>query len=51
MTTAKLILEGKEYEFPVIVGSGGEVGINLQHLRKETGAITYDPGFGSTGAC
>ncbi len=51
MTTAKLILEGKEYEFPIIVGSEGEIGINLQTLRKETGAITYDPGFGSTGAC
>ncbi len=51
MTTAKLILEGKEYEFPVIVGSEGEIGINLQGLRKETGAITYDPGFGNTGAC
>jgi citrate synthase len=49
--TAKLHLDGKVYDFPVIVGSEGEVGIDVQTLRGQTGAITYDPGFGSTGAC
>ncbi len=51
MTTAKLILDGKEHEFPVIVGSEGEVAIDLQQLRALTGAITFDPGYGNTGSC
>jgi citrate synthase len=48
---AKLHLDGKDYEFPVMVGTEGEVGIDIQSLRSQTGAITYDPGFGSTGSC
>ncbi len=40
MSTAKLILEGKEYEFPVIVGSEQEVAIDLSTLRAKTKAIT-----------
>jgi citrate synthase len=51
MSTAKLILEGKEYEFPVTVGSEGEVGIDISKLRDKTGAITLDDGYGNTGAC
>jgi len=51
MSTAKLILDGKEYEFPVTVGSENEVGIDISALRSKTGAITFDPGYGNTGAC
>jgi len=51
MSTAKLILDGKEYEFPTIVGSEGEVGIDIAKLRGQTGAITLDPGYGNTGSC
>src|SRR5689334_25228857 len=51
MTQAKLMLNGKEYELPLIVGSEGEVGIDITALRKESMAITYDPGYGNTGAC
>jgi citrate synthase len=51
MTTAKLILDGKEYEFPTIVGTEGEVGIDIAKLRGATGAITFDPGYGNTGSC
>jgi citrate synthase len=51
MSTAKLILDGKEYEFPVTVGSEGEVGIDISKLRDKTGAITVDDGYGNTGAC
>ncbi|MHA1982968.1 MAG: citrate synthase [Candidatus Hodarchaeales archaeon] len=48
---AKLILNGKEYEFPVMVGSEGEIGIDAAKLRASTGAITLDPGYGNTGSC
>ncbi|NWF68276.1 MAG: citrate synthase [Chloroflexi bacterium] len=51
MTTAKLILDGQEYEFPVLVGAEQEVAIDLSSLRAKTKAITYDPGYGNTGAC
>ena len=48
---AKLIIDGKEYLMPVIVGSEGERAIDIRSLRQSTGHITYDPGFGNTGAC
>ncbi len=51
MSTASLSLDGNNYEFPVITGSEGEVGVDIGKLRAETGAITVDPGFTSTGAC
>ena len=51
MTTAKLTLEGKEFELPVVVGSEGEVGIDISKLRDRTGAITLDDGYGNTGSC
>jgi citrate synthase len=48
---ARLILDGKDYELPVTVGSEGEAGIDVSQLRSRTGAITLDPGYGNTGAC
>jgi len=48
---AKLILDGKEYQLPVVRGSEGEVGLDISKLRAQSGAITLDPGFGNTGAC
>jgi len=51
MSSARLILDGKEYELPVTVGSEGEVGIDIGSLRAQSGAITFDPGYGNTGAC
>ncbi len=51
MSTAKLILDGKEHEFPTVVGSEGEVGIDISKLRGQTGAITLDVGYGNTGSC
>ncbi len=50
-TPATLRLDDKEYSFPVIVGSEGERGIDISKLRSDTGAITYDDGFGNTGSC
>ncbi len=48
--TAKIIIEGKEYEFPVIVGSEGEKAIDISKLRDLTGHITLDIGFKNTGS-
>ncbi len=51
MSTAKLQLNGKEYELPVVVGTEDEVGLDVTALRQATGAITLDPGYGNTGSC
>ena len=51
MHTAKLTLNGQEYDLPVMVGSEGEVGIDIRNLRGQTGAITLDSGYGNTGSC
>ncbi|MBU0677442.1 MAG: citrate synthase [Verrucomicrobia bacterium] len=49
--TAKLEYEGKMVELPVFEGSEGEKALDIRALRSQTGMITYDPGFGNTGAC
>jgi citrate synthase len=51
MQPAKLNLDGRDYEFPVVVGTENEVGIDFTKLRSTTGAIALDPGYGNTGSC
>jgi len=51
MSTAKLILDGKEFELPVRVGTENEVGIDITKLRSQSGAITLDNGYANTGSC
>jgi len=48
---AQIICDGKTYEFPVIIGTEGEKGIDITNLRQETSYITLDNGFGNTGSC
>jgi len=48
--TAKLILGGEEFEFPIIEGAENEKGIDIATLRETTGHITIDPGFKNTGS-
>ena len=51
MGSARLTLDGKTYELPIVIGSEGEVGLDISRLRAESGAITLDPGYGNTGSC
>jgi citrate synthase len=51
MKSAKLVYDGKEYDLPVIEGTEGERAIDIRNLRKDTGLITLDPGYGNTGSC
>ncbi len=49
---AKLEIDGKMYEFPIIRGTENEVAIDIKTLRGATeGVITLDPGYKNTGAC
>jgi len=49
--TARLILEGKEYELPIVIGTEGEKAFDISSLRKATGYITLDKGYENTGSC
>ncbi|MFW5487209.1 MAG: citrate synthase [Desulfovibrio sp.] len=49
--TARLELDGKVIELPVVYGPENEVGIDISSLRSQTGFITLDPGYANTGAC
>ncbi|GIV60557.1 citrate synthase [Rhodocaloribacter litoris] len=51
MQKATLSLNGQTHELPLVVGTEGEVGIDIRKLRATTGAITLDPGYGNTGSC
>jgi citrate synthase len=51
MEKATLIIDGKTYELPVVVGSEGEKAIDISNLRRMTGLITLDPGYANTGSC
>ena len=48
--TARLIVEGKELEMPVVVGTENEKAVDISALRKETNYITLDEGFVNTGS-
>ena len=42
---AQIILEGKTYEYPIVMGTEGEKAIDISALRNDTGYITLDPGY------
>ncbi|MCB1851978.1 MAG: citrate (Si)-synthase, partial [Gammaproteobacteria bacterium] len=48
---AILTIDGKGYEFPIVVGTEQERGIDIGKLRSQTGCITLDPGYVNTGSC
>jgi len=49
---AILEIDGKKYEFPVLIGTENEVAIDISSLRSVTnGVITLDAGFKNTGSC
>jgi len=51
MQHATLTLDGQTIDLPIVKGTENETGIDVTALRKETGAITVDPGYGNTGSC
>jgi citrate synthase len=46
-----MAINGKELELPVIVGTEDETGIDISQLRKRSGVVTLDTGYGNTGSC
>ena len=49
--TVTITYKDKSIDLPVVVGSEGEVAVDITHLRAETGIITMDPGYANTGSC
>jgi citrate synthase len=47
---AKIELDGKIYELPVITGTENEKAIDISKLRDLTGYVTLDTGYKNTGA-
>ncbi|MCC6157410.1 MAG: citrate synthase [Deltaproteobacteria bacterium] len=47
----QLTIRGKAYELPLLVGTEGELAIDVSTLRSKTGAITLDDGYANTGSC
>jgi citrate synthase len=48
--TAKITVDGKSFELPVIEGSENEKAIDISKLRAQTGYVTIDTGFKNTGS-
>ena len=48
--TAKLVLNGKELELPVVVGTENERAVDISKLRADSGYITLDEGYVNTGS-
>ncbi|MCR4336544.1 MAG: citrate synthase [Candidatus Omnitrophica bacterium] len=49
--TVTLKLKEKNFEIPVISGTENEKALDIRKLRQESSYLTYDPGYGNTGAC
>ncbi|MCB9245010.1 MAG: citrate synthase [Flavobacteriales bacterium] len=47
---ARLEINGKTYELPLIYGTENEIGIDISTLRSQTGAVTVDIGYKNTGS-
>ena len=47
----ELNIDGTSIGLKTVVGSEGEVGLDISELRAKTGCITLDPGYANTGSC
>ena len=50
MDKANIHIDDKKFELPVVEGTENERGIDISNLRSETGYITLDIGYKSTGS-
>ena len=49
--TAKIEIDGKTHEMPVLRGARGPDVVDISKFYKQSGHFTYDPGFTSTASC
>lgn len=48
---AILNVDGQSITLPIVTGTEGERAIDISRLRKDSGLITLDEGYGNTGSC
>lgn len=48
---ARIRIDGKMLDLPIIEGTEGERAFDISSLRKDTGFITLDEGYANTGSC
>jgi citrate synthase len=49
--TAKISIDGKTIELPILKGTTGPDVVDIRKFYAESDAFTYDPGFTSTASC
>ncbi|KGJ03527.1 citrate synthase [Paracoccus halophilus] len=49
--SAKLLIEGKELELPILTPTAGPDVVDIRKLYGQADVFTYDPGFTSTASC
>ncbi|APE43169.1 citrate (Si)-synthase [Sulfitobacter alexandrii] len=49
--SAKLTIDGKDYELPIFSPTAGPDVVDIRKLYAQANVFTYDPGFTSTAAC
>jgi citrate synthase len=49
--TVKVVVGDKTFDYPVTTGSEQEKAFDITKLRSDTSYITFDNGYGNTGAC
>ena len=47
---AKIAVDDRELDIPIVTGSEGERGLDISQLRKQTGIVTLDQGYVNTGS-
>lgn len=47
----KIEIGERKFILPLIVDENNKQSIDIRNLRKDTGLLTYDPGFGNTASC
>ena len=50
MDNAKLIVDDKEYQLPLVEGTEGNHALDISKLQRTTGLITLDEGYSNTGS-
>lgn len=49
-SVASLHFNGRQVDLDVVAGTEGEQAVDITSLRSKSGLVTYDPGYGNTGA-
>jgi len=49
--TAILHINKQNIQLPILKDNVGNIALDIKNLRKDTGIITYDPGYSNTASC